>query len=116
MDDDFRENDPLWDLLGKARQPARPSPFFSRNVLRRVREERPAPAPRWMPRWLAPAALALLVGGFAASLAWMPGDHQSAGTGAEWIAYFDAAAGIDDLVPPLEFTMASFTGESFEGR
>jgi len=31
------ENDDLWHLLGKARQPA-VSPFFSRNVLREIRE------------------------------------------------------------------------------
>ena len=32
------ENDDLWRLLGKARQPAA-SPFFSRNVLRAIRGE-----------------------------------------------------------------------------
>ncbi len=35
------EHDELWDLLGKAKEP-RPSPFFSRNVLRALREERSA--------------------------------------------------------------------------
>ena len=34
-----REDDePLWDLLGRAPQP-KPSPFFARNVLRRIRQE-----------------------------------------------------------------------------
>lgn len=32
------EHDELWDLLGKAREP-KASPFFSRNVLRAIREE-----------------------------------------------------------------------------
>lgn len=32
------DNDKLWDLLGKTRQPA-VSPFFARNVLRAVRQE-----------------------------------------------------------------------------
>ena len=32
------EHDELWQLLGKANQP-QPSPFFSRNVLRAIREE-----------------------------------------------------------------------------
>ena len=32
------DNDKLWELLGKTRQPA-VSPFFARNVLRAVRQE-----------------------------------------------------------------------------
>jgi hypothetical protein len=32
------DNDKLWDLLGKTRQPA-VSPFFARNVLRAIRQE-----------------------------------------------------------------------------
>lgn len=32
------DKDDLWDLLGQAKAPA-PSPFFSRNVLRAIREE-----------------------------------------------------------------------------
>lgn len=35
------DNDKLWELLGKARPPA-VSPFFSRNVLRAVRQEEEA--------------------------------------------------------------------------
>ncbi len=31
------EHDPLWDLLGKAKQPG-VSPFFARNVLREIRQ------------------------------------------------------------------------------
>jgi len=33
------EQDDLWDLLGRAQAPT-PSPFFSRNVLRVIREEK----------------------------------------------------------------------------
>jgi hypothetical protein len=32
------EHDDLWELMGRAKAPA-PSPFFSRNVLRAIREE-----------------------------------------------------------------------------
>jgi hypothetical protein len=50
-----REDDQeLWDLLGKV-EPATVSPFFARNVLRRVREER-----TWRDRlatWLRPRRL-----------------------------------------------------------
>jgi len=37
-------NDKLWELLGKTRRPS-VSPFFSRNVLRAVRQEAETPAP-----------------------------------------------------------------------
>jgi hypothetical protein len=41
-----REDDEqLWDLLGRTPGP-RPSPFFARNVLRRIRQE-----PRWTAGW-----------------------------------------------------------------
>jgi hypothetical protein len=36
--DDHDEQDDLWRLLGKAKEPV-PSPMFSRNVLRAIREE-----------------------------------------------------------------------------
>ncbi|MBA3560682.1 MAG: hypothetical protein H0W30_19050 [Gemmatimonadaceae bacterium] len=64
-----REDDQeLWDLLGKAPQPA-PSPFFSRNVVRKVREQGD-----WrdiIARWftsgkLIPATAVALAVGFAA--------------------------------------------------
>ena len=50
-----REDDQeLWDLLGKAGQPAL-SPFFARNVVRQIRQE-----PDWrenIRRWLSPRRL-----------------------------------------------------------
>ena len=62
-----REDDQeLWDLLGKAGQPAI-SPFFARNVLRQVRQESSWRDSLWLwlrPRRLIPAAgvaLALIV-------------------------------------------------------
>ena len=62
------EHDDLWDLLGKARKPD-VSPFFSRNVLRAIREERSQPGVlSWFVRaWrvTAAAVCALLIGGFA---------------------------------------------------
>lgn len=53
-----REDDEkLWDLLGHSAEP-QVSPFFARNVLRKVREERAEATPRrwWSPQWLVPAA------------------------------------------------------------
>jgi hypothetical protein len=43
------DDDQLWDLLGQAQQPA-VSPFFARNVLRRVREQPQRLV--WVREWL----------------------------------------------------------------
>jgi hypothetical protein len=51
------EDEKLWDLLGRASEPAA-SPFFARNILRKIREAQGEPSPRhwWNLRWLVPAA------------------------------------------------------------
>jgi len=51
------EDEKLWDLLGRATEPAA-SPSFARNVLRKIREAQGESAPRrwWNVRWLVPAA------------------------------------------------------------
>ena len=43
------EQDDLWELLGRSK-PAAPSPFFSRNVLRAIREEAQEKPGFWL--WL----------------------------------------------------------------
>jgi hypothetical protein len=48
------DDEPLWDVLGHAQQP-QVSPFFARDVLRRIRQE-----PRWttaLKSWLNPGKL-----------------------------------------------------------
>ncbi len=53
-----REDDEkLWDLLGHSAEP-KVSPFFARNILRKIREAQGETVPRrsWMPQWLIPAA------------------------------------------------------------
>ena len=51
------EDEKLWDLLGRASGPAAGSPFFARNVLRKIREARGEASRRhWYVRWLVPAA------------------------------------------------------------
>lgn len=51
------EDEKLWDLLGRGTEPAA-SPFFARNVLRKIREARGESSPQtaWYLRWLVPAA------------------------------------------------------------
>lgn len=72
------DHDDLWELLGKARQPA-PSPFFSRNVLREVRglqqERRTVWASlffRWRPLTATVCVAALLTG------SWLAASHRQA--------------------------------------
>lgn len=51
------EDEKLWDLLGHSAEP-KASPFFARNVVRKIREaqgETPA-RPWWHLRWAVPAA------------------------------------------------------------
>jgi len=103
MKDDFPENDPLWDLLGKASH-REPSPFFARNVLREIRQ---SAKPAWFPpRWLAPAAFATLAIGFAFTLTGSPRSPMTP----ELAEYFDKAANLDQLAPTVDFTPAHLAG------
>jgi hypothetical protein len=78
MKNDFPENDDLWNLLGKANH-REASPFVARKVLRQIREVAPDSKPAWaLPRWLAPAAFAVLVAGFASTLDQAPTRHPAA--------------------------------------
>lgn len=51
------EDEKLWDLLGHAAEP-KVSPFFARNVVRKIREAQgeSTARPWWSLRWLMPAA------------------------------------------------------------
>ena len=51
------EDEKLWDLLGRSAEPT-VSPFFARNVLRKIRQAQgdTSPSRGWLLRWLVPAA------------------------------------------------------------
>jgi len=51
------EDEKLWDLLGHSAEP-KVSPFFARNVVRKIREAQgeSTARPWWNLRWLVPAA------------------------------------------------------------
>ena len=51
------EDEKLWDLLGRATEPSA-SPFFARNVMRKLRQAQgeSSPSRSWYLRWLVPAA------------------------------------------------------------
>jgi hypothetical protein len=109
MKEEFPENDALWDLLGKAGQP-KVSPFFARNVLRKIRQSAPARTPWVLPRWLAPAAFAAIVVGFVITLGQSTSHEAGASISAELAVYIDDAADLEQLVPAADFTPAHLAG------
>jgi hypothetical protein len=90
--DDFKENDALWDLLGRARR-VKASPYFARKILSAIREEK---QPRFsvaaLLRWIIPAAacVALIIG-------WSTYQHAQQDADA-FNAYFDSAADLQSLI------------------
>jgi hypothetical protein len=72
-----REDDQqLWDLLGQA-TPRQLSPFFARNVVRRIRERSDSFA--WIRKWLSPRRLVPAAGVAIAVIATILAVHQPAG-------------------------------------
>jgi hypothetical protein len=101
-----REDDEkLWDVLGHSAEPA-VSPFFARNVLRKIREGQSENAPRrgWALRWLVPAAgvatviIAALT--FPSHLVERPHSNSAAEVAASDNRDNDLLADLDDLVGP----------------
>ena len=109
MNNDLPEKDALWDLLGRARPTAAPSPFFARNVLRSIRLNAPATAiPALVLRWITAPAFAILLLGFSLSLLDSPRNQVPA----ELVEYFDIAAGLDQLAVVEEITISNFAAGS----
>ena len=95
------EDEKLWDLLGNASEPTA-SPFFARNVLRKIREAQGEPSPRrWYVRWLVPAAgvAVVIIAGLALPTQFIKQQRPSA----EVVAFSDSQdselmADLDDLM------------------
>jgi hypothetical protein len=101
------EDEKLWDLLGRATEPAAASPFFARNVLRKIREARGDAAPRrWYARWLVPAAgvAVVIIAGLALPTHIIKQNHLT--PGADAVALTEAAAD-NDLMVDLDDLMGS---------
>lgn len=105
MKQEPNENDALWRALGQATPPL-VSPFFARNVLRATRQsnERAVFLPAFLQRWIGALALSCVVIGFLTSLAFYP-QYQTRDL--DSVEIFDIAAGINELVPVQEITLAS---------
>jgi len=101
------EDEKLWDLLGRASEPAA-SPFFARNVLRTLRETQGewAPRHRWYFRWLVPAAgvAVVIIAGLALPTQIFRHQHSdrpemiaiSDSQDSDWMADLDELMGADD--------------------
>jgi hypothetical protein len=101
------EDEKLWDLLGHATGPADASPFFARNVLRRIREGQGDSTPRrWYARWLVPAAgvAVVIIAGLALPTQFIKQTHSAART--DSVALTEAAAD-NDLMADLDDLMGS---------
>jgi hypothetical protein len=109
MKNEFPENDGLWNLLEQASQ-HQASPFFSRNVLRAIRQSAQAPSPWFIPSWLAPTAFAALIMGFVFALNQSPSGQAASDLPSDLATYIDEAAGLYQIVPLPEFTPAHLAG------
>ena len=102
------ENDDLWNLLGRVK-PARVSPYFSRRVLRDIRQQ---PESRTLPvfllRWLGAGAFAVVVAGFFLSLSTDFPTSSMASNSPEFIEAFDVAAGLDTLLAVEDSAISAY--------
>jgi len=98
------EDEQLWDLLGHSAEP-QVSPFFARNVLRKIREAQgeSTARPRWSLRWLVPAAGVAVAIIAAVSLRFQVPVHSESKSRGDALALAetqdsDLIADLDDLV------------------
>ncbi|HEX8897384.1 MAG TPA: hypothetical protein VF751_01700 [Chthoniobacterales bacterium] len=107
------EDEKLWNLLGRAAEPA-VSPFFARNVLRKIREARGESSPRssWYLRWLVPAAgvAVVIIAGLALPTQLINQSHSDSNP--EAVAIADGQD--SDLMADLDDLMASDDGSALE--
>lgn len=107
------EDEKLWDLLGHSAEP-KVSPFFARNVVRRIREAQgEAPARSWWHlRWAVPAA-GVAVAVIAAFSLRVQMPHQShSDSGGDPVALSEAQDG--DLITDLDDLFASDDSNSLD--
>lgn len=98
------EDEKLWDLLGRAAEPT-VSPFFARNVVRKIRAARgESKATGWFTfRWLVPASAAAVAVLVALSLRVQMPDRGHSDSSGDKLASMEAQdseliADLDDLV------------------
>ena len=107
------EDEKLWDLLGHSAEP-KVSPFFARNVVRKIREARgEAPArPWWHLRWAVPAAGVAVAIIAAFSLRFQTPKQSHSDPGGDSVAMAEAQDG--DLITDLDDLFASDDSNSLD--
>ena len=95
--------------MGEATPPL-VSPFFARNVLRVTRQsnERAGFLPAFLLRWIGALAFSCVLIGFFTSLVFYPQYHSS---DLDSVEIFDIAAGINEIMPVQEITLASLASQ-----
>ena len=100
------EDEKLWDLLGQATEPTA-SPFFARNVMRKLRQAQgeSSSTRSWYLRWLVPAAgvAIVIIAGLALPTQFIK--QQRAETRPDIVALADGQD--SDLIADLDDLMAS---------
>jgi hypothetical protein len=107
------EDEKLWDLLGHSAEP-KVSPFFARNVVRKIREaqgESPA-RPWWHLRWAVPAAGVAVAIIAAFSLRVQMPDRSHSDSAGDAFAMSEAQD--TDLITDLDDLVASDDSNSLE--
>ena len=100
------EDEKLWDLLGHSAEP-KVSPFFARNVLRKIREAqgKALARPWWHLRWAVPAAGVAVAVIAAFSLRVQMPQQSHSDFGGDPVAMSEAQDG--DLITDLDDLFAS---------
>ncbi|HSV63727.1 MAG TPA: hypothetical protein VLH83_10325 [Chthoniobacterales bacterium] len=108
------EDEKLWDLLGQGTEPTA-SPFFARNVLRKLREaqgESSSSSRSWYLRWLVPSAgvAIVIIAGLALPTQFIK--QQRSETRPDIVALADGQD--SDLMADLDDMMASDESSALE--
>jgi hypothetical protein len=107
------EDEKLWDLLGHSAEP-KVSPFFARNVVRKIRQAQgEAPArPWWNLRWAVPAAgvAVAIIAAFSLRVQMPKQSHSD--PGGDSVAMAEAQDG--DLITDLDDLFASDDSNSLD--
>ncbi|MDX2081743.1 MAG: hypothetical protein SFU53_13245 [Terrimicrobiaceae bacterium] len=94
--DDWKKDDEVWDLLGRAR-PVKVSPFFARRVRNSIPKPDVSPLRQAFLRWAGVTALVAMAAGFFMNVSPEADSRVVGFESAEFIEVYDRVAGLDVL-------------------